>query len=48
MFPGIYFEKGGGGCGTIRIKMYCFSVEILVGRGCCWVVLLGSVCVEIC
>ena len=48
MFTGIYFEGGGGGCGTIGVTMYLFlGAGILVGRDCCWMVILGSGCVEI-
>ena len=46
MFPSIYFEGGGGRCGTIGIAMYLFG-GILVGKSCCCVVILGRDCVEV-
>ena len=36
------------GAGLLELQCSFLLREILVGKNCCWVVILGSGCVEIC
>ena len=52
MFPGTYSGGRGGrggveGAGLLELQCTFFG-GILDGRNCCWLVILGSGCVEIC